>query len=141
MNGLFDVYRKNASLIGFDDLFTRVEKAVTESAKLMAYPPYNLRKTGDNTYVIEMAVAGFGKSDIEITLDGDLLKIAGAANADATEEGELLFKGIAERAFERKFSVADTVVVKNAQMVNGILKVFLENVIPESKKPKRISVE
>lgn len=137
---MFDIWKKSNHFIGFDDLFTRLEKSMTEATKLAMYPPYNLRKIGENKYVVELAVAGFTKSDIEVSLEDDVLRISGKTE-NQDPEGEVLHKGIAERAFLRTFSVADSVVVKNAQLVNGILKVFLENVIPESKKPKRIEIE
>lgn len=126
--------------IGFDDLFTKFEKQATQTLTQMAkYPPYNIRKVDENKYVIEMAVAGFGKTDIDVTLDGDVLRVAGNVNTEKSENN-YLYKGIAERSFERNFSVADTVVVKNAELLNGMLKIWLENVIPDAKKPKKIEV-
>jgi molecular chaperone IbpA len=104
------------------------------------YPPYNIKKTGDNTYVIEVAVAGFGKQDIEIELDNGKMIIKG--NVQNTEEEEnFLFKGIANRAFTRTFALEDQIEVKDAEMFNGMLKVFLERIIPEHKKPKKIEVK
>jgi molecular chaperone IbpA len=129
----FNNLTKNA--VGFDDILNRMINSVPN---VPAYPPYNIRKTAENTYVIEIAVAGFGKQDIELTLEDNVLTIKGSITSD--ESNEYLFKGIADRAFTRKFTLADTVEVKNADLVNGMLKVFLERFIPESKKPKKINI-
>jgi molecular chaperone IbpA len=118
---------------------------VANSAATAGYPPFNLKKTDDNVYVIEMAVAGFGKNDIELTLEDNKLKIAGHTTVDSlTQDGigqQFLHKGISDRPFERTFSLADNVVVNNAQYINGLLKVWLEHIIPEDKKPKKIDIE
>jgi molecular chaperone IbpA len=126
------------SWVGFDRMFDELERATANVSKAVSFPPYNLKKTGDNTYVIEMAVAGFARSDIEITLDNDQLVVKGEAKADPN--ANYIFKGIAERAFERSFTLADAVVVKNAGMYNGMLKILLEHIIPEDKKPRRVEI-
>jgi molecular chaperone IbpA len=127
--------------VGFDDQFNRISKMHDDLTKAIPnYPPYNIKKTGDNTYVIELAVAGFAKQDIEIELaDGKMLIKGNVENAEAEEN--FLFKGIANRAFTRTFALEDTVEVKDAAMINGMLKVFLEKIIPEHKKPKKIEVK
>jgi molecular chaperone IbpA len=127
--------------VGFDDQFNRISKMHDDLTKAIPnYPPYNIKKTGDNTYVIELAVAGFAKQDIEIELaDGKMIIKGNVENADAEEN--FLFKGIANRAFTRTFALEDTVEVKDAAMMNGMLKVFLEKIIPEHKKPKKIEVK
>jgi molecular chaperone IbpA len=102
------------------------------------YPPYNIRKTGENTYLIEIAVAGFGTQDIEIELNDGKLIVSGNSKSD--ESDGFLFKGIANRAFSRTFALNDQIEVKNAEMFNGMLKVFLERIIPEHRKPKKIAV-
>ncbi len=124
--------------IGFDKFFDRVKDLQAQSAKLVTYPPYNIKKTGENTYVIEMAVAGFGKQDIEITLEDSTLKVNGNI-ANEGDEKNYLFKGIAERPFARTFTLADTVEIKNAELVNGMLRIFLDNLIPE-KKSKKVEI-
>jgi molecular chaperone IbpA len=129
-------FTKNA--VGFDDVVKRLNDFAEACPKVAAYPFYNIKKIAENTYVIELAVAGFGKQDIELTLEDNVLTIKGAITSD--ESSEYLFKGIADRAFTRKFTLADTVEVKNADLVNGMLKVFLERFIPESKKPKKINI-
>lgn len=127
--------------VGFDDQFNRLAKIHDDLTKnIPNYPPYNIKKTGDNTYVIEVAVAGFAKQDIEIELaDGNMI-IRGSTQSQDTEES-FLFKGIANRAFTRTFALDDQIEVKDAEMFNGMLKVFLERIIPEYKKPKKVEVK
>lgn len=124
--------------VGFDDQWNRMAKLHDEIAKnIPNYPPYNIYKADENKYIIELAVAGFGKQDVEITLDGDKLIVKGEAKDDSQA---FLYKGIATRAFTRSFVVDDQVVVNGAQMVNGMLKIFLERIIPEHKKPRQIEI-
>lgn len=129
--------------VGFDDQFNRMAKLHDDLTKhIPNYPPYNIRKTGENTYSIEMAVAGFGQSEIDIELDGDKLIVRGnVASQEAEEAGNFLFKGIANRAFTRAFAIDDHMEVKNAELFNGMLKIVLERIIPEHKKPKKIEVK
>ena len=127
--------------VGFDDQFNKMAKIHDDLTKSIPnYPPYNIKKTGDNTYVIEVAVAGFAKQDIEIELDNGKMIIKGNVQ-NAEEEENFLFKGIANRAFTRAFTLEDQIEVKDAEMFNGMLKVFLERIIPEHKKPKKIEVK
>jgi molecular chaperone IbpA len=128
--------------IGHDKFFAKVQEAVEHAANTAAaaYPPINIKKTDDNKYLLEMAVAGFGKNSIELTLEQNKLRIAGKAEA-SDETTEYLYKGISTRPFERTFMLNDDVVVNNAQYVNGLLKVWLEHIIPEEKKPKKIDIE
>jgi molecular chaperone IbpA len=127
--------------VGFDDQFNKMAKIHDDLTKSIPnYPPYNIRKTGDNTYVIEVAVAGFAKQDIEIELDNGKMIIKGNVQ-NAEEEENFLFKGIANRAFTRAFTLEDQIEVKDAEIFNGMLKVFLERIIPEHKKPKKIEVK
>lgn len=124
--------------VGFDDQWNRMAKLHDEIAKnIPNYPPYNIYKADENKYVIELAVAGFSKQDVEITLDGDKLIVKGEAKDDSQA---FLYKGIATRAFTRSFAVDDQVVVNGAQMINGMLKIFLERIIPEHKKPRQIEI-
>jgi molecular chaperone IbpA len=121
--------------VGFDELFSKF----SDMTKAAGYPPYNIKKTGDNTYVIEMAVAGFGRQDIELVLEEGVLTIKGELKTD--EKNDYLFKGIADRAFTRKFTLADTIEIKNADLMNGMLRVWLERLIPEHKKSKKIEIK
>ena len=131
--------------VGFDKTFKLLSSQLDNIGKsLPGYPPYNIKKVDDNKYVIEMAVAGFAKTDIELTLDNGKLTITGNtkdSNDMDNANAYYFYKGIAERAFTRSFTLADTVEIKNAEMVNGILKVWLENFIPEHKKPKKIEIK
>ena len=131
----FDKY-----FVGFEDQlnkFARIHDDLTKN--IPNYPPYNIKKTGDNTYAIELAVAGFGKQDIEIELAEGKLIVKGVLG-DNTEDN-FLFKGIANRAFTRTFALDDQIVVQDADMINGMLRIFLERIIPEHKKPKKIEVK
>lgn len=131
--------------VGFDDQLARFHDIHESFGKMIPnYPPYNLKKVDDNKYVIEVAVAGFAKSDIEITLEDDKLIIKGESKSDETKSDSKdieLYKGIANRAFERSFALSENIEVKDAQYLNGMLKVILERIIPEHKKPKKIAVK
>jgi molecular chaperone IbpA len=128
------------SAIGFDDVFKKLNQITENLPKIPTYPPYNIRKIDETKYVIEVAVAGFGSQDIEVEIDEGTLTIKGSTNASTFPTSEYLFKGIADRAFTRKFSLADTVIVKNADLMNGMLKIMLERLIPEDKKPKKVKI-
>lgn len=131
----FDKY-----FVGFEDQFNKFSKMHDDLTKSIPnYPPYNIRKTGDNTYAIELAVAGFGKQDVEIELAEGKLIVKG--NVTDNSDENFLFKGIANRAFTRAFALDDQVEVQDAEMINGMLRIFLERIIPEHKKPKKIEVK
>ena len=125
--------------VGFDDAYNRLAKIHDDVTKnIPNYPPYNIRKVDDNKYVIELAVAGFSKSDIEITLDDNKIIVKG----NTKEENEnFLWKGIANRAFTRSFAIDDQIEIKDAAILNGMLKIALERIIPEHKKPRKIDVK
>lgn len=126
--------------VGFDDQFNRIAKIHDDLTKnIPSYPPYNIKKVEDNKYVIEMAVAGFSKSEIEIEFADDKLIVKGNAKED--EATDYLFKGIAARNFTRTFALNDQIEIKGAGLVNGMLKIALERIIPEHKKAKKIEVE
>ena len=130
--------------VGADKVLKQLSTAHDQFAKSVpGYPPYNIVKVDENKYQIEIAVAGFGKSDIDIELANNTLVVKGSTTALPTAEENpisYLWKGIADRAFTRSFTLADTVEVKNAELINGMLKVFLENVIPEDKKPRKVDI-
>lgn len=131
----------NKFYVGFDDHVARMaelHKQVTKN--IVNYPPYNIRKTGDNKYQIELAVAGFGKQDIEVELADNKLVIKGNTKAD-TKEDTFLVKGIGMRPFTRTFAVDDHIEVQSAELINGMLKIMLEKFIPEEKKPKKVKVK
>ena len=127
--------------VGYEPMLKRFEEAQTTLSKVIPnYPPYNIVKVDDNKYVIEMAVAGFGKHNLDLEFQDGTLVISGNSALGNDEDNEYLYKGIADRSFTRKFSLADTVEIKGADLVNGMLKVWLENIIPDSKKPKKIDI-
>lgn len=128
--------------VGFDDQFNRIAKMHDDMTRhIPNYPPYNIKKTGDNTYQIEMAVAGFHKSQIDVTIEDDKLVIKGFSQDDSDTAEKYLFQGIANRAFTRMFALSDQIEVQSAELVNGMLKIALEKIIPEHKKPKKIEVK
>ncbi len=124
--------------IGFDRLARLVDSAA-EAATVPAYPPYNIEKTADDSYRLTMAVAGFGEDDLELTVRDNTLLVAGRVNA-AEPKSELLHRGIAGRAFERRFALADHIVVEGAELRHGLLHVTLRRVVPEALKPRRIAI-
>lgn len=129
--------------VGYEDMFSRLESFVNDAEKTatsMGYPPYDILKVDDNHYLIQMAVAGFGKQEIDVVLEDGKLIIQGNASSDE-DEPEILWKGISNRAFTRTFTLADTIEINNAELVNGMLKIWLENIIPEHKKPKKIDIK
>jgi len=125
--------------IGFDRTFDRLESNLYGSAN-NNYPPYNIKKVGDLNYVIELAVAGFGKKDIEVKLADGILSIKSDKDSDSNEE-EILHRGISYRKFERKFTLADDIVIQSAKLVDGLLSIELEQIVPEDKKPRTIEIK
>ncbi|AXK84185.1 molecular chaperone [Pseudolabrys taiwanensis] len=132
----FDLAPLYRSTVGFDRLFSMLDGF--ESAP--GYPPYNIERTGENDYRITVAVAGFGQDDLSIETKENTLTIKGAKQAKEEQRGQVLHQGIAARAFERVFQLADHVVVKSAQLENGLLHVDLVREIPEAKKPRQIPI-
>ncbi len=132
----FDFAPLFRTAIGFDRLARLVD---TAAAADVSYPPYNIEKTGEDSYRLTMAVAGFGPDDIEITARDNTLVVTGKPAADAPKS-ELLYRGIAGRAFERRFVLADHIVVDGADLQNGLLAVGLKRVVPEALKPRRIAI-
>jgi molecular chaperone IbpA len=132
----FDFAPLFRTAIGFDRLARMVDAAATADA---SYPPYNIERTGDDTYRLTMAVAGFGPEDIELTVKENTLVVAGRVSAEASKT-EVLYRGLAGRAFERRFVLADHIVVEGADLKNGLLHVGLKRVVPEELKPRRIAI-
>ena len=132
----FDLAPLYRSTVGFDRLFSMLDGF--ESAP--GYPPYNIERTGENDYRITIAVAGFGEGDLSIEAKDNTLTVKGAKQAKDEQTGEVLYQGIAARAFERVFQLADYVVVKAAKLENGLLHVDLVREIPEAKKPRQIPI-
>ena len=128
------------STVGFDRLFSLLDQATSDGSP--GYPPYNIERTGDNSYRISVAVSGFAPGELSIVAKENTLTIKGekSANENGKQKSELLYRGIAARAFERAFQLADFVVVKNASLENGLLHVDLVREIPEAKKPRSIPI-
>lgn len=126
------------STVGFDRVFNRLDTLVGQEAK--TYPPYNIERTGEDAYRISIAVAGFANGDIAIETKENSLVVKGAKPADADKSREFLHRGIAERAFELRFQLADYVEVHGAALENGLLHLELKRELPESKKPRSIQI-
>src|ERR1700739_2083708 len=128
------------STVGFDRLFALLDQATSDGSP--GYPPYNIERTGDNAYRISVAVSGFAKEELSIVAKENTLTIKGekVANENSKNQSEVLYRGIAARAFERVFQLADFVVVKNASLEHGLLHVDLVREIPEAKKPRSIPI-
>jgi molecular chaperone IbpA len=126
--------------VGYDKVFDRLKEFHDQATKnIPNYPPFNIKKTAENEYVIEMAVAGFGKSDITIETEGDKLVVKGNAENDEADV-DTLYQGLALRPFTRMFTLNDSVEVQNAEMINGLLRITLERLIPESQR-KQIDIK
>ena len=132
----FDLAPLYRSTVGFDRLFSMLDGF--EAAP--GYPPYNIERTGENDYRITLAVAGFGESELSIESKENTLTVKGEKQVKEENNGEVLYQGIAARAFERAFQLADYVQVTGAQLANGLLHVDLVREIPEAKKPRQIPI-
>lgn len=124
--------------IGFDRVLDRVDR-MHGTAEQSNYPPYNIFRVDDDNYIIEIALAGFSQSEIDVEIKDGVLTVEGKKDKES-EEKNYLHKGISARQFRRKFTLSDTIVVHGADFENGILTVSLENVIPEEKKPRKINI-
>jgi molecular chaperone IbpA len=124
--------------IGFDRLARLVDTAAS-AAEVPSYPPYNIEKTGEDSYRLTMAVAGFSADNLDLVVKDNTLVVAGRIKDDG-QKADLLYRGIAGRAFERRFVLADHIVVEGADLQNGLLHVGLRRVVPEALKPRRIEI-
>ena len=128
------------STVGFDRLFSMLD-GMSSVDNGNGYPPYNIELTGEDTYRITMAVAGFAEDDLSIETTENLLTVKGEKAKEPEEGIEYLHRGIAARAFERRFQLADHVIVTGANLENGLLHLALKREIPETKKPRRIEIQ
>jgi len=135
----FDLSPLFRSSIGFDRMARLVDAATRIDSTALSYPPYNIEKTGEDAYRLTMAVAGFSQDEIEIVVHEDTLTVTGKARQE-DENGRYLHRGIARRAFERRFSLADHLKVTGASMDSGLLHVDLVREVPEAKKPRTIQI-
>jgi len=129
--------------VGFDRVFDQLNTYARNNATSTGFPPYNIRKGGDYTYAIEMALAGFSKNDIEIEVAEGLLTVRSVKEDNETNEeyDSKIYRGISYRKFNRKFTLADDIVVNDASLENGMLKIDLERIVPDAKKPRIIEVK
>ena len=132
--------------IGFDDMFDQFENMLGNGNLAMQsnYPPYNIRKTGNDKYSIEVALAGFSKKDVEVEFEDNLLTVRTKQvnkSEDKNVNGEILHKGISQRQFVRSFTIADDVKVNGAELKDGLLTIACERIVPEYKKKKLIEIK
>ena len=136
----YGIDRLLPTALGFENTFATLDNAAhLFTASQTAFPPVNIVKTGDYTYNVELAVAGYKKDEIEIITEKNSLRVVGKKTEK--DEREYLAKGIAGRQFSRQFVLSDTVVVQGAELADGILSIELENVIPEEQKPRKIEIK
>lgn len=136
---MFDLSPLYRSTVGFDRLAQLLDHA--GSFEVPAYPPYNIERVSDDEYRVTMAVAGFGRDDISIEVKQNTLTVAGKKADKSEAKGEFLHQGIAQRAFERRFQLADYVQVEGAELDNGLLHIALKREIPEAMKPRTIAIK
>ena len=137
---LFDNFNKlTPYAVGFDRVFDTLNRYADNTVQSTGFPPYNIRKEGEYNYVIEMALAGFSKKDIEVEVEDGTLSVR-SVKEDTSEADNEIYRGIAYRKFVRKFTLAESVVVNGANLENGMLTIDLERVVPEEKKPRIITV-
>jgi molecular chaperone IbpA len=131
--------------IGFDNVFDHFERMFEDDvfrAPTVNFPPYNIVKTGDYTYDVELALAGFSKKDITVDYADNMLSVKSVKNTDENKDNDgVLHRGISKRYFSKSFTIADDVEVKGAELKDGLLKISLERIIPEGKKPRTIEVK
>jgi molecular chaperone IbpA len=125
--------------LGFENFIRDVEKMLDSEVKPSTFPPHNIIKSDENKYVVELAVAGFAKDEIDISLQDGSLTIKGEKK-ESTPDIQYLHRGIGTRSFTKVITIADTIEVKGAEIKDGILRVGLENIIPEHKKPRKIEI-
>ena len=135
----FDVKLLNRGLLGFEEFFNAFERRHANQLQTN-YPPYNVIKFGENDYIIEMAVAGFKRDEITIELENDVLSIRGVKREEKEDTTQYLYHGLGARGFQRQFTLHNDLIVKDAHLEDGILKVLILHVIPENKKPKLIKI-
>tara|TARA_E500000331_G_scaffold69273_1_gene63968 strand:+ start:842 stop:1279 length:438 start_codon:yes stop_codon:yes gene_type:complete len=137
---LFDNFNQlTPYAVGYDRIFDHLNNYVSNNVTSTGFPPYNISKGGDYNYVIEMALAGFSKKDIEIEVADGTLTIRSTKENEESED--TIHRGISYRKFNRKFTIADDIVVNDASLENGMLQINLERIVPEEKKPRLIEVK
>jgi molecular chaperone IbpA len=137
---IMDFHKFDPFAVGFTDVFKDLQEMSKTVQKAVSYPPYNIRQIKENKFVIEMAVAGFAKSDIEVTLEGNKLIVKGLSQ-DTESPESFIYKGIANRNFTREFKLNDKIEIENAEMANGMLRIWLENIVKAQDAIKKIAVK
>ena len=138
--GLFDNFNQlTPYAVGYDRVFDQLQKYVHNNVQSTGFPPYNIQKGGDYNYTIELALAGFSKDDIEVEVADGTLSVRSDKKSEPDDYS--IHRGISYRKFDRKFTLADDIVVNGASLENGLLRIELERVIPEEKKPRLIEVK
>ena len=133
--------------VGFDNMFDHFEHMMDDSffgRSIANFPPYNIVKTGENSYDVELALAGFSKKDIEVEFKENLLTVKSKKEEkaeDTDEDGNVIHRGISKRMFSKSFTIANDVEVKGAELKDGLLKISMERIIPEHKKAKSIEIK
>ena len=128
--------------VGFDDVFNHFESMFDyDTVNVSNYPPYNIIKTGDNKYDVEVALAGFNKKDINVSVENGMLTIESKEDKSKDKDGEVIHKGISKRYFKKSFTISDDVEVKGAELKDGMLRVSMEKIIPEAKKLRTIDIK
>jgi molecular chaperone IbpA len=130
--------------VGFDNMFDHFEHMMDDgffTASAQNFPPYNIVKTGENTYDVELALAGFNKKDIEVEYKENMLSVKSKKQEETDEDGNVIHRGISKRMFSKVFTIANDVEVKGAELKDGLLKVSLERIIPDHKKAKTIEIK
>ena len=129
--------------VGFDSVFDHFESIFNDSPSLHTnYPPYDIVKTDEHSYVIELAVAGFSKKDIAVTVENGVLTVESDREGNAESSGEeIIHRGISKRYFKKSFSISDDVEIRGAELKDGLLRISMEKIIPESRKRKEISIK
>ncbi len=136
----FDFSPLFRSGVGFEHVESLIDAAMRTAESAETYPPYNIERTGEDSYRITLAVAGFGMDELGIEVRENTLTVTGAKKNDEQDGAAYLHRGIAGRAFERRFQLADHVEVTNAELANGLLKIELVRRVPEAMKPRKISI-
>ena len=137
---LFDNFNQlTPYAVGFDRVFDQLQNYVDNNKSSSGYPPYNIQKHGELDFNIQMALAGFSKEDIEVEVASNVLTVRSVKENNTDDSN--LYQGISYRKFNRKFTLADDIVVKDAKLENGVLNISLERIIPEEKKPKLIEIK
>ena len=128
--------------VGFDDVFNHFESMFDyDMVNVSNYPPYNIVKTGENKYDVEVALAGFNKKDINVSVENGMLTIESKEDKSKDKDGEVIHKGMSTRYFKKSFTISDDVEVKGAELKDGMLRVSMEKIVPEAKKLRTIDIK